>query len=125
MSGSGPRVAVSISIANVETECGDASRHPEPGGARRGFTVQLAAHQLHAQRARLPTHERNDPDELGDERRVEQVGFGSVVIHITHKHLQVGGRSQRLERGGEDAVAPPYVVAAFALRPVHAERPPV
>lgn len=59
------------------------------------FTVQFAAHQLHAQRARLPTHQWNDPEELGDERRVEQVGLGSIVVGVPNKHLQRRGRSQQ------------------------------
>lgn len=57
-----------------------------------GFTVQLAAHQLHAQCARLPTDHWDDSDELGDEWRVKQVGLGSFVVDIPNKHLYREGR---------------------------------
>lgn len=56
------------------------------------FTVQLTAHQLHAQCACLPTHHWDDSDELGDERRVKQVGLGSFIVDIPNKHLYREGR---------------------------------
>lgn len=62
------------------------------------LTVELAAHQLHAERARPPTHQRNHTHELGDDRRVEQVGLGPVVVHVPNEHLQRRGRSQRPRR---------------------------
>lgn len=54
----------------------------------REHTVQLAAHQFHAQRARLATHHGDHADVLGDDGRVEQVGLGSVVVHVSDKNLQ-------------------------------------
>lgn len=51
------------------------------------FTVEFAAHQLHAQGAGLATHDGNDADVLSDDWRVKQVGLGAVIVHVPHKHL--------------------------------------
>lgn len=58
-----------------------------------GCTVELAAHQLHAQCAGLATHQRQEPDVLGNDGRVEQVSLGSVVVHVPCKHLRTGQQS--------------------------------
>lgn len=52
------------------------------------FTVELTAHQLHAQGAGLATHHRDDADVLGDDRGVKQVGLGAIVVHVSNKYLQ-------------------------------------
>lgn len=44
------------------------------------FTIELTAHQLHAQRARLAANHRHDADVLGHDRRVKEVGLCAVVI---------------------------------------------
>ena len=51
------------------------------------FTIQLAAHQLHAHGAGLATHNRDNADKLGDDWRVKQVGLGAVIVHVSHKYL--------------------------------------
>lgn len=52
-----------------------------------GRTVELAAHQLHAQRAGPAADQRQEPEVLGDDGRVEEVSLGSVVVHVPRKHL--------------------------------------
>lgn len=52
------------------------------------LTVELTAHQLHAQGAGLATHHRNNADVLGNDWGVKQVGLGAVVVHISNKYLQ-------------------------------------
>lgn len=54
---------------------------------QRGRTVQLAAHQLHAQRARLSTHHGDEAEVLRHDGRVKEVGLGAVVVRVSHKHL--------------------------------------
>jgi len=51
------------------------------------FTVEFAAHQLHAQGAGLATHNRNDTDVLGDDWGFKQVGLSAVIVHVPHKYL--------------------------------------
>lgn len=57
-------------------------------GAAVGRTVELAAHQLHAQRAGFAADQREEPEVLGDDGRVEQVSLDSVVVHVPRKHLR-------------------------------------
>lgn len=52
------------------------------------LTVELAAHQLHAQRAGFAADHRDDADVLADDGRVEQVGLGAVVVHVPDENLQ-------------------------------------
>lgn len=63
------------------------------GVAAVGRTVELAAHQLHAQRAGPAADQREEPEVLGDDGRVEQVSLGSVVVHVPRKHLRAGQQS--------------------------------
>jgi len=58
-------------------------------------TVELTAHQLHAHGAGLAAHHGDDADVPGDDRRVEQVGLGAVVVKVTDKHLQRKGGGVR------------------------------
>lgn len=51
------------------------------------FTVELTADQLHAQGAGLATHNRNDAEVLCDDRGVEQVGLGAVIVYVPLKYL--------------------------------------
>ena len=51
------------------------------------FTVKLTAHHLHAQGASLATHHRDNADVLGNDRGVEQVSLGAVIVHISNKYL--------------------------------------
>ena len=57
-------------------------------GEGKRFTVELTAHQLHAQGAGLATHHGNDADVLGHDGRVKQVGLGAVVIDVPHEDLR-------------------------------------
>lgn len=51
------------------------------------ITIELTANQLHAESAGLATDHGHHADVLGHDGGVEHVGLGSVIIHITHKHL--------------------------------------
>lgn len=52
------------------------------------FTVELTAHQLHAQGAGFATHYWDNADVLGNDWRVKQVGLGAVVVHVSNEYLQ-------------------------------------
>jgi hypothetical protein len=52
------------------------------------FTIELTAHQFHAQGAGLATDHGDDAEVLADDGRVKQVGLGAVVVHVPHKHLE-------------------------------------
>jgi hypothetical protein len=54
---------------------------------RLALTIELTAHQLHAQGAGLSAHHRDDPDILGHHRGLEQVGLGAFVVYVGHKDL--------------------------------------
>lgn len=51
------------------------------------FTVEFAAHQLHAQGACLTAHNRDNTDVLSDDWGVKQVGLSAVIVNVPHKHL--------------------------------------
>lgn len=56
------------------------------------FTIQLTAHQLHAQRARSAANHRDDANVLGHNGRLKEVGLGAVVICVPNKDLGHGNK---------------------------------
>jgi len=55
------------------------------------FTVELAAHQLQAQRAGPAADHWDDADVLGQDGGVEQVGLGAVVVGVADEDLRRTG----------------------------------
>lgn len=79
------------------------------------FTVELAAHQLHAQGAGLATHHRDHADVLGDDWGVKQVGLGPVVVHVSNKHLQRREESGKCVRSDTDQICSCWMMMADAV----------
>lgn len=52
------------------------------------FTVEFTADQLHSQSTSFTTHHRNNPEELSDDWRLEQIRLRPIIVHITNKNLE-------------------------------------